>query len=258
MTRHKMAGVEIAGLSKRYLIGNRQLFALEEINLALEHGSFTAVVGKSGCGKTTLLRLLSGLEEKTDGQITFTFDSNQDSAAARRVGIVFQEPRLMPWLTVKENIGFSLLKEKKQTSNEDVLAKYLQLLGLEPFKDAYPAQISGGMAQRVALGRALCYDPGLILMDEPFGALDYFTRKNLQNEMVNLFLSQKKTFVFVTHDVEEAVYLSQKVVVLNAGRMSGEFIVDLPYPRQTTSPQFLAVREQIYNAIMEVNSVSRV
>lgn len=248
---HRMAGVKISGLSKRYVIGERSFYALTDLDLYLPDHSFTAVVGKSGCGKTTLLRLLCGLEEKTSGRIEFSFLESGGTTSSKRVGIVFQEPRLMPWLTVSENIAFSLVQEKDDEKKKRVVEGYLCLLGLEPFKDAYPAQISGGMAQRTALGRALCYNPDLVLMDEPFGALDYFTRKKLQKEMVELFLSQKKTFVLVTHDVEEAVYLGQKVVVLDAGRVIGEHAIDLPYPRQTSSPQFLAVREKIYNMIME-------
>lgn len=248
-----MAGVKISGLSKSYVIGKRSFYALKDVNLCLPDHSFTAVVGKSGCGKTTLLRLLCGLEEKTAGMIELFFDENRGGNSSKRVGIVFQEPRLMPWLTVGENIAFSLGKEMDEAEKRGLVENYLRLLGLEPFKDAYPSQISGGMAQRTALGRALCYDPDVVLLDEPFGALDYFTRKNLQKEMVELFLSQKKTVVFVTHDVEEAVYLSQKVVVLEAGKIAGEYDVGLPYPRQTASPQFLAIQEKIYNTIMGVN-----
>lgn len=255
-----MAGVKICGLSKQYTIGGQSFLALDNINLTIKDGSFVAVVGKSGCGKTTLLRLLCGLEERTAGELHYTReinDSAPNSSRSSRVGIVFQEPRLMPWLTVQENIAFPLLQDKQhKKSKEDkqkLVDKYIRMLGLENFKHAYPSQISGGMAQRTSLGRTLCFDPDLILMDEPFGALDYFTRKNLQNEMVNLFFNYNKTMVFVTHNVEEAVYLSQKVIVLNTGRVAGEFEVDLPYPRQTTSPAFLNIREKIYAAIMGVN-----
>ncbi|MDD2554597.1 MAG: ABC transporter ATP-binding protein [Desulfotomaculaceae bacterium] len=249
-----MAGVNITGVSKSYTIEGHPFFALEDINLFIEDGTFTAIVGKSGCGKTTLLRLLCGLEERTTGKIAFTFKGDPLQVSSSRVGIVFQEPRLMPWLTVKENIAFSLNREREQNNKKEMVDKYLQVLGLERFKAAYPSQISGGMAQRAALGRALCYDPDLILMDEPFGALDYFTRKNLQNEIMNIFLAQGKTIVLVTHDVEEAVFLSQKVIVLDGGKTAGEFTIDLPYPRKNTSSEFLAVRESIYDAIMGIET----
>ncbi len=243
-----MAGVRISGLSKVYTIGGRPFTALNEIDLSLPDGSFTSIVGRSGSGKTTLLRLLCGLEEITAGSIQLT--GRPDAQSPMRVGIVFQEPRLMPWLTVRDNIAFPLISKAKGRIDHEKVDKYLSILGLEAFRDAYPAQISGGMAQRVALGRTLCYDPDLILMDEPFGALDYFTRKLLQKEIVELFSSQEKTIIFVTHDVEEAVFLSQRVAVLDQGKLSGDFLVDLPYPRQTISPIFLSLREKIYAAII--------
>jgi sulfonate transport system ATP-binding protein len=248
-----MAGVKITGLNKTYFIKGQVIKALNDINLKIEDGSFTAIVGKSGSGKTTLLRLLSGLEEKTSGNLDFYFSDGDHTASTERVGIVFQEPRLMPWLTVRENIAFSQQKKRIEKKNMEVVDKYLEILGLQGFGDAYPSQISGGMAQRAALGRALCFDPDIILMDEPFGALDYFTRKKLQNEIMELFFNQKKTFILVTHDVEEAVYLSQKIVVLDAGKTVGEFDIDLPYPRQLTEPKFLALREKTYKAITEAN-----
>jgi len=248
-----MAGVDITKLTKRYTIGERTFAALAEIDLSLEDGSCTTVVGRSGCGKTTLLRLLCGLEEATSGRITFTYRDGAQAAHEKRVGIVFQEPRLMPWLTVAQNIAFSRLGDPDRERTRALVDHSLKMLGLERFRDAYPAQISGGMAQRVALGRTLCYDPDLILMDEPFGALDYFTRKKLQNEMVDLFLSEGKTFLLVTHDVEEAVYLGQKVVVLDAGRLVKELAVDQPYRRKRTSAAFLEIQEAIFEMILESN-----
>ncbi|MGI6548487.1 MAG: ABC transporter ATP-binding protein [Syntrophomonadales bacterium] len=248
-----MAGVKITGLNKTYFIKGQVIRALNDFNLEIEDGSFTTIVGKSGSGKTTLLRLLSGLEEKTSGKLEFYFGDGNHTASSERVGIVFQEPRLMPWLTVRENIAFSQYKKRNEKINMEVVDEYLEILGLQGFGDAYPSQISGGMAQRAALGRALFFDPDIILMDEPFGALDYFTRKKLQNEIMELFIAQKKTFILVTHDVEEAVYLSQKIVVLDEGKTVAEFGIDLPYPRQPTDHEFLALREKTYQAITESN-----
>ena len=238
-----MAGVKISRLVKEYNVNNQPFQALKSVNTLIADGSFTVIVGKSGCGKTTLLRLLAGLEEKTAGTIELL--APQDQLAKIRTGIVFQEHRLMPWLTVKENMAFSLNREEDRAAAKETVAHYLGILGLEQFKDAYPSQLSGGMAQRAALGRTLCYDPDMILMDEPFGALDYFTRQKLQREIVDLFLTQKKTIVFVTHDVSEAVYLGQKVIIMDAGRIVRELPVDLPYHRDAASTELLALQKEI-------------
>ena len=155
----------------------------------------------------------------------------------------------MPWLTIYENMAFALAGQPDRTQVARQVNGTLEQLGLTGFRDAYPSQLSGGMAQRVSLGRTLCYDPDLILMDEPFGALDYFTRKKLQRELVDLFLRQHKTIVFVTHDVTEAVFLGQKVLVMEAGQVVREVPIDIPYPRQTTDPSLLARQQEILAAL---------
>jgi sulfonate transport system ATP-binding protein len=246
-----MAGVEVTKLTKCYRIGNHEFAALADIDLTLADGSFTTIVGRSGCGKTTLLRLLCGLETPTSGRIAFTARDDAPGTLQGRVGIVFQEPRLMPWLTVAQNIAFSQLDHPNREALRESVVRILRMLGLERFRNAYPAQISGGMAQRVALGRTLCYDPDLILMDEPFGALDFFTRKRLQNEIIDLFLSEGKTCLLVTHDVEEAIYLGQQVIVLDAGRLVQRIVVGLPYRRKRSSASFLEIQETILGAIHE-------
>lgn len=244
-----MAGVNIKGLSKQYTIGNHSFFAVKDINLSIADESFVSIVGKSGCGKTTMLRLLCGLVKQTEGFFDFTFQEGSDDKKQKRVGIVFQEPRLMPWLTVKENMLFPLIKEKDKVHQEELAKKYLHIMGLDKFKDAYPSQISVGMAQRVALGRTLCYNPDVILMDEPFAALDYFTRKNLQEEIIDLFLSHRKTIIFVTHNVEEAVFLSQRVVVMESGEIVRVLPIDLSYPRVGMSSKLVAIQEEVHRII---------
>lgn len=244
-----MAGVKILNVGKSYRIGAKSIHALKNINLTIPHGSFITIVGKSGCGKTTLLRLLCGLEKPTQGKLQFVFDEKDQRTDRKTVGIVFQEPRLMPWLTVKENMALPLLKKKGKKEIDEIVDKYLSMMGLEEFKDAYPAHISGGMAQRTAIGRTLCYDPDIILMDEPFAALDYFTRRNLQEEMVKLFLSQRKTIIFVTHNVEEAVYLGEKVIVLDEGQIILERDIPLSYPRKSTNFDFINIKEEILHRI---------
>ncbi len=238
-----MAGVELCNLSKHFLLGERTISAVQSVTTTISHGSFTVIVGKSGCGKTTLLRLLGGLEELTEGQIHWTDIEKQQLLP--KIGFVFQEPRLMPWLTVYENMAFSLDKSLLSEAVTTIVNPILNQLGLESFRDAYPAQLSGGMAQRVSLGRTLCYDPDLILMDEPFGALDYFTRKKLQLEMVELFLLQKKTVIFVTHDVSEAIYLGQRILVMDEGRIVKEIPIEMSYPRNLASSDILNIQTEI-------------
>ena len=242
-----MAGVKLTQLSKQYQVAGQLLEAVDNVTTTIEPGSFTVIVGRSGCGKTTLLRLLSGLEQKSAGSIEW-LGGGSDGAAVK-VGVVFQEPRLMPWLTVYENMAFALDKQPDRALVDRQVTGTLEQLGLAGFRDAYPSQLSGGMAQRVSLGRTLCYDPDLILMDEPFGALDYFTRKKLQRELVDLFLSQHKTIVFVTHDVTEAVFLGQKVLVMEAGQIVREVPINTPYPRQATDPSLLARQQEILAAL---------
>ena len=242
-----MAGVELCNLSKHFLLGERTISAVQSVTTTISHGSFTVIVGKSGCGKTTLLRLLGGLEELTEGQIHWTDIEKQQLLP--KIGFVFQEPRLMPWLTVYENMAFSLDKSLLSEAVTTIVNPILNQLGLESFRDAYPAQLSGGMAQRVSLGRTLCYDPDLILMDEPFGALDYFTRKKLQHEMVELFLLQKKTVIFVTHDVSEAIYLGQRILVMDEGRIVKEIPIEMPYPRNLASSDILDIQTEILESL---------
>jgi sulfonate transport system ATP-binding protein len=243
-----MAGVKVDNLYKIYHLNGREIPALQGINLEVEEGSFVTVVGKSGCGKTTLLRILAGLEEKTRGEITFVNSRGERN----EVSIVFQEPRLMPWLTVKENMVFSLRRASPEIIEEKA-NKYLHLLGLEGFQDAYPHQISGGMAQRVALGRTLCYGARLILMDEPLSALDAFTRRKMQQEILEIYRLERLTILFVTHDVEEAVFLGQKVVVMEQGRVIGEIPVALPYPRDTHTRPFFQLKEKVLDVILGRN-----
>lgn len=245
-----MAGLIIKNLYKNFNIKGKEFQALDNINLHIEDGSFITIVGKSGCGKTTLLRIICALEKQTYGEIEFT-STDKEKDISKRVGIVFQEPRLMPWLTVEQNMAFPLMKNKYKEEIYCTVHKYLEMLGLENFKDAYPSQISGGMAQRVSLGRTLCYNPEIILMDEPLGALDAFNRRKLQNEFINIFIENKKTVIFVTHDVEEAVYLGQRVIVMDSGKVLSEIPVPLEYYRDTTDLRFLKLREDILHLFLK-------
>lgn len=229
--------IQIKNLTKKYKLDGRSFKALNNINLKVEKGSFTTIVGKSGCGKSTLLRIIAGLEKATTGTILGT-DKIKSS-------LVFQEARLMPWLTAAENIFFPLKKRLKKEDADKKVEKYLDLLGLKEFKDAYPRQLSGGMAQRTALGRALVYDSELILMDEPLGSLDAFNRYKLQKELKDIFSNNDKTVIFVTHDIDEAIFLGDQVLVMDQGAITEEFKLEAEIKLSENNEKYLELKEKI-------------
>lgn len=199
---------EIISASKWYRVGAKgKVDALKDVNLSFPEGSLSVILGRSGCGKTTLLRVMAGLEK---------LDSGSVKMGSGKVGMVFQEPRLMPWLSVRENV--ELVIGDGESRSQKAMA-CLQTVGLSDFADGMPNQLSGGMAQRVALARALGFDPDLILLDEPFGALDYFTRKALQEELTSIVRSKKLTTLFVTHDVDEAISIGSRLIVMDGGKV---------------------------------------
>ncbi|MDR1916828.1 MAG: ABC transporter ATP-binding protein [Synergistaceae bacterium] len=239
-----MAWFEAKNIRREYRLGNSVNVALDGFSLLADKGDFVSIVGRSGSGKTTFLRIVAGLITQTAGEIVYGEDPPP------RIGVVFQEPRLMPWLTVEQNVLFAFLKGAKRDIPFARAASLLEMLGLSDYRRAYPNQLSGGMAQRVALGRALCYEPELILMDEPLGSLDYFTRRTLQEEILKLYLLEKKTIFLVTHDVDEAVALSRRVIIADSGRIIGEIPVGLAYPRHRADPEFASLVEHILSHIV--------
>lgn len=251
------AGISLDGVTRRYDLENRAVVALRGISHFIDRGSFTVVVGQSGCGKTTLLRVLAGLETQDDGRIRFYDENRLVGRKDFGLGMVFQEPRLMPWLTVEENIAFGIRDRLAAAAVDQRVKDLLALLGLEEFRRAYPRQISGGMAQRTALGRTLAFDPEVILMDEPFGALDYFTRRTLQLEMIRLHERTGKTFLLVTHDVEEALAMGQEILVLDRGIITEKLIIPFPRPRDTGETTFQPLRKRILGAISGKDVTSR-
>ena len=223
--------------------------ALSTVNLEMKSGEFISLVGPSGCGKSTILRLIAGLITPTLGKVTVNGKEVKKPEPER--GMMFQNHMLFPWLTVEKNIAFSLEMQGKLKGNEEKVARMVQKIGLEKFKDDYPKQLSGGMAQRVALGRSLITEPGILLLDEPLGALDSFTRMNMQDEILNVWKENKQLVVMVTHDVDEAIYMGTKVVVLdpNPGRIKAEIPIDLEYPRNRSSAKFVEYRNQILDML---------
>jgi ABC-type nitrate/sulfonate/bicarbonate transport system ATPase subunit len=219
--------------------------ALQETNLTVEAGELVSLVGPSGCGKSTLLRLIAGLENPTTGELLVENDRIEGPNAER--GLVFQDPNLFPWLTVRRNIQSGLvargvLKEKRAEVNE-----FMRLVGLENFEHAYPHHLSGGMAQRVALARALINHPKVLLMDEPLGALDAFTRMKMQDEVLRLWEARGTTMLLVTHEIDEAIYMSDRIAIMSQrpGRIEQLIDVELERPRDRSSPEFLRLRGSI-------------
>jgi sulfonate transport system ATP-binding protein len=222
------------------------LRVLENIHLDIQAGEFVSIVGASGCGKSTLLRLMLGLDTAFDGQIRL--DGKPIRGTGLERGIVFQDHRLFPWLTVRQNIAVGLKNSRlAPKAQAQAVQEHLALVGLEAFAEAFPRQISGGMAQRVAIARGLVNRPSVLLLDEPFGALDALTRTRLQNELQNIWAKERITMVLVTHDVDEAVFLGDRVVVMqpNPGRIRRALEVTLPRPRNRSDSRFIALRDNV-------------
>ncbi len=219
--------------------------ALHNVSVAMESGEFISLVGPSGCGKSTILRLVAGLITPTLGKVTVNGEEIEKPHPSR--GMVFQKPTLFPWLTVEKNIGFSLDMQGKLKGNEDKVERMINVIGLEKFRDDYPAQLSGGMAQRVALVRTLINEPEILLLDEPLGALDAFTRMNMQDEILNIWKDTKQLALMVTHDVDEAIYMGTRVLVMDAnpGRIIADIKIDEEFPRDRSSAKFVEYRNDI-------------
>ncbi|EMS72178.1 ABC transporter ATP-binding protein [Ruminiclostridium cellobioparum] len=228
-------------LCKSYRVAEKQLKVLDGLTVEFPEQSITVILGRSGCGKTTLLRVLGGFEEYDSGTLL--------RPPLHKMGMVFQEPRLMPWLTVWKNVIFGLPKAQV---DPDRIRELINTVGLVGFENAYPAQLSGGMQQRAALARALAYDPELILMDEPFAALDHFIREAMQDELLRIFSVHKKSIIFVTHSIDEALLLGQKILVLDQGRVEQEFSLEsFDYPRDILSPELIDVKKNIIKIITQ-------
>jgi ABC-type nitrate/sulfonate/bicarbonate transport system ATPase subunit len=240
--------VRIAGVSRNFPAPDdpeRIVQALETVDLEMEAGEFVSVVGPSGCGKSTLLRLVAGLDSPNTGELYVGTDAIRGPGAER--GLVFQDPNLFPWLTVRRNIEAGLVARGVLKEKRDEVPEYLQLVGLEAFANAFPHHLSGGMAQRVALARALINHPKVLLLDEPLGALDAFTRMRMQDEVLRLWELRGTTMLLVTHDIDEAIYMSDRIVIMSPrpGRIEQTLSVPLDRSRERNSPEFLQLRSDI-------------
>ncbi len=239
--------LEINQVSKTFKNENESVHVLDHLNLTVNTGEFVTIIGPSGCGKSTLLKLIAGLDSDFDG--TIMAGDLTVSGPSKDRGFIFQEHRLFPWLNVEKNIAGNLpLKKPDIRKRVDDLITLVKLKGYEK---AYPRQLSGGMSQRVAIARALLRNPEVLLLDEPFGALDAFTRTHLQEALLEIWERNKTTMVLVTHDIDESIFLSKKVVVMDAkpGRIKAIVQIDLPYPRTRTSKAFQEFRAVILNQL---------
>jgi NitT/TauT family transport system ATP-binding protein len=243
----------IRELTKEFILpGHEPITALSNINLVVEDKEFLSVLGPSGCGKTTLLRIIAGLETATSGSLSI--DGELITGPNPKMAMIFQEYSLYPWRTVLDNVTFGLeVQNKDKGSARERALKYLLLVGLEEFVDRYPYELSGGMRQRAAVARALAIEPQILLMDEPFGALDAQTRNNLQKELLEIWKKTQKTIIFVTHSVDEAVYLSDRIMVMTPrpGRVCEIIPIEYPRPRDRTSVEAAQVRRHVLDLISQ-------
>src|SRR6266446_583479 len=255
----KRAHVVIRGVTKRFQVGDGEIEALGRIDAANDSGAFVCLIGASGCGKSTLLRVVAGFEEPTTGEVLV--EVKPVTAPGSDRGMVFQDYALFPWMTVRQNIGFGPRQRAlPRREVEEIADEFVKLVGLERSTNRYPNQLSGGMKQRVAIARVLANNANILLMDEPFGALDALTREQLQRELLQIWVRTRVTIIFVTHSVEEAALLADRVLVMSAGpgRIESDIRIDLPRPRDVSSPEFNAVRRELAQRLTSHMAPARV
>jgi ABC-type nitrate/sulfonate/bicarbonate transport system ATPase subunit len=246
MPEAKRPQLIIRRVTKRFPVDTHEVEALGCIDLTIDAGQFVCLIGASGCGKSTLLRILAGFEEPTTGDVLALGKPIRGPSSDR--GMVFQDYALFPWMTVKQNVGFGPRQRQLPGKEvESIAEKFMKLVGLEQFADRYPSQLSGGMKQRVAIARVLANNASILLMDEPFAALDALTREQLQRELLQIWIRNGVTVLFVTHSVEEAVLLADRVLVMSAGpgRIENDIKIALPRPREVSSREFNATRRDV-------------
>ncbi|QWU15536.1 sulfonate transport system ATP-binding protein [Paenibacillus sophorae] len=245
--------LDISNLNKSFETAGGPVQALHNVELRVEEGEFITVIGPSGCGKSTLLRIVAGLDSGYSG--TVTLEGAKINGPGIDKGFIFQEHRLFPWLTVEKNIASDLsLRDPGVRRRVDEL---IELVKLKGFEKSYPRELSGGMAQRVAIARALLRNPKILLLDEPFGALDAFTRAHMQSVLLDIWRTNRTTMIFVTHDIEEAVFLGNRVVILEPrpGKIRKIVRIDLPYPRKKTTTSFQELRLKVLSEFEKVEEL---
>ena len=253
MAGENLIKLKIDNVVKEYEGRNGKTVALNGVNLDIKENEFICVVGPSGCGKSTLLNIIAGLHEPTSGAAYLDGKKIEGTGVER--GVVFQQYALFPWRTVLKNVMFPLeMKKTPKEEAEQIALKYIKAVGLEGFENSYPKELSGGMKQRVAIARAYAADPEVLLLDEPFGALDAQTRVQLQTELLETWQKEKKTCFFITHDVDEAIILAQRVIIMSArpGRIKEVIDIDIPYPRNQETkmlPRFTELKNYIWNMV---------
>lgn len=244
--------IRIAHVTKEFASNGRSMKAVDDISLDIKGSEFICLVGPSGCGKSTLLRMIAGLEPVSSGEILM--GDKKITSTSPQMGFVFQEYTLFPWRTVEKNVEFGLeLKRLPPEERARIASKYLDMVGLEKFKGSYPHELSGGMRQRTAIARTLAVNPEILLMDEPFGALDAQTRNILQEQLLDIWHKEKKKVLFVTHNVDEAVFLADKVIIMTArpGRIKEVIDINIPRPRVRTETEVNKVRNAILKSLFE-------
>ena len=246
------AMISVQSLTKVFEKGDMRVIAIQNLNIDVLENEFFCIIGPTGCGKTTLLRIIAGLEKLSSGKVLL--DGKEIKSPDADMSMVFQEFALFPWRSVKKNIEFGLeIKGLQEEKKKDMVRNLVSLINLKGFEDSHPRELSSGMKQRVAIARALAHDPKLLIMDEPFGSLDAQTRNIMQKELLRIWDKTKKTIIFVTHSVDEAVFLADRIAVLTSrpGSLKTIFEIKIPHPRDRTSVEFLQIRGKILKELEE-------
>lgn len=246
--------LRIEDVNRFYGEEGKSVEALKEINFEMKRGEFVSIIGASGCGKTTLLRLIAGLDQANTG--TIFFEETPVSRPDYKRGYIFQQHNLFQWLTVEKNVAAGLKARHVLRQNKDKIQKYIDLVGVSGFEKSYPHQLSGGMSQRVAIARALINEPELLVLDEPMGALDSFTRADIQDKLLEIRKEKKLTMLLVTHDVDEAIYMSDRIVIMTPrpGKISEIIEVKIPHPRNRGGAEFLSLRRTLLDKFHLANA----